>query len=111
LGEGWRFKVRILRNGDQVYRFITAAPQTNTNLDAVSRSITNSFKLLSASDIANLKPLRMKVIQSSAGQGEGAVVAKMRGVSKPAELFRLLNGLDAANPFIPGGSYKIITDR
>jgi len=111
LGEGWRFKVRILRNKDQVYRFITAAPQTNTNLDAVSRSITNSFKIMSAAEIANLKPLRLKVVQSSVGQGENAVVAQMRGVSQPTELFRLLNGITLQNPFVPGGSYKIVTDR
>jgi len=111
LGEGWRFKIRILRNKEQVFRFITAAPQTNTNLDAVSRSIANSFSILSSSQIAQLKPLRLKVVQTSIGESEGSLIASMRGVSQPAALFRLLNGITENTPFAPGKRYKIVTDQ
>lgn len=111
LGEGWRFKIQILRKEEQVFRFITAAPQTNTNLDAVSRRITNSFKVLSDREIAQLKPLRLRVIPSRIGQNEKSLIAKMRGVSDRANLFRLLNGITSTEPFSAGKSYKIVTDQ
>lgn len=110
-GEGWRFKVRVIRDGRQVYRFITAAPQTNTNLDAVSRAITGSFKVLSDAEIASLKPLLVKVVTVESGQTENALVSQMRGVSKPRTLFRLINGLTSGQRLSPGDKVKIITDQ
>jgi len=107
---GWRFKVRVIRNEEQVYRFITAAPQTNTNLEAVSRQITGSFKLLSDREIAALKPLKIRVIRVG-NQSLAQLVAQMRGTGRPLQLFRLLNGLETGQVLESGQSVKIITDR
>ena len=111
LGEGWRFKIRVIQNKQEVYRFITAAPVTNTNLDAVSRNVTSSFKLLSPADIASLKPLRVKVVATNSGASERSIVARMRGVNNPQALFRLINGIEGENVFVPGQRYKIVTDQ
>ncbi len=110
-GEGWRFKVRVIRNDTQVYRFITAAPLTNTNLDAVSRRITESFRILSEQEIGNLKPLSIKIVTVGNDRQEGALITSMRGSSNPAELFRLINGLQPGETVSPGQKVKIITDR
>lgn len=110
-GDAWRFKVRVIRNDSQVYRFITAAPQTNTNIDAVSRRITESFRVLSEQEIASLKPLVIRVETVGATQNEKTFIAKMRGSSNPAELFRIMNGLKSGETVSPGQKVKIVTDR
>lgn len=107
-GDGWRFKVRVISNGSQLYRFITAAPQTNTSLDAVSRQIANSFRALSEREIANLKPLTIKVIPYG-GQPIETFYRKMKGTDKPEALFRLLNGLSASDSLVAGQRVKIVT--
>ncbi len=109
-GDAWRFKVRVIRNGDQVYRFITAAPQTNTNIDAVSLRITESFRVLTKEEIASLKPLVIKVATVGANETEETFVSKMRGSSSPSKLFRLINGLKSGETISPGQKVKIVTD-
>ena len=109
-GEGWRFKVRVIRNGSQLYRFVSAAPQTNTNLDAVSRQISSSFRLLKKSEIASLRPLTIKVLTIRPGQTERWFVSRMKEVSNPQVLFRLINGLKQGDTLTVGQKVKIITD-
>lgn len=108
-GDGWRFKVRIIRNGSQLYRFITAAPQTNTSLDAVSRQITGSFRALSDAEIAQLKPLTVEVVTARRAT-EDSMVARMKGSTDPRRLFRMINGLSDQDVIVIGQKYKIITE-
>ncbi len=108
-GDGWRFKVRVIRTGNQLYRFITAAPQTNTSLDAVSRQITGSFRTLSEREISDLKPLTVKVVTARRGT-EDAMVAQMKGTTEPRKLFRLINGLSEGDVIVQGRKYKIVTE-
>lgn len=110
VGEGWRFKVRVIRNGSQLYRFITAAPQTNTNLDAVSRQITNSFRLLSDRELAELKPLQLEIVEVKAGDTEASLVGKMQGIERSMQLFRLINDLKAGDILSPGSKVKLVTN-
>ncbi|MDJ0612361.1 MAG: M48 family metalloprotease [Rhizobiaceae bacterium] len=110
-GDGWRFKVRVVRDDSQVFRFITAAPQTNTNLDAVSRQITGSFRTLSEREVAQLKPLRVKVVQAQAGDTQTRIASRMQGTNKQLALFRLINGLSSDDVVQPGMRVKIVTSR
>ena len=109
-GDGWRFKVHVIRNSNQVFRFITAAPQTNTNLDAISRQVIGSFRILTSAEIARLKPLTMRVLTVKPGQGERVMIAKMKGVENPESLFRLINGLGPGEKVSVGEKVKIISD-
>ena len=110
-GDGWRFKVRVVRNGSQLYRFITAAPQTNTNLDAVSRQITGTFRSLSKREIAALKPLTVRIVTVANGQTTRDMVGRMKLSPKLADsYFRLLNGLNANEEVTAGQRVKIIAD-
>lgn len=110
IGEGWRFKVRIIRSGGQIFRFITAAPQTNTNLDAVSRQITGSFRLLTNREISRLKPLQIDVIIAGPQDTVASLARRMKGSSQPEKLFRLLNGLGDVERVSQGQKVKIVTD-
>lgn len=110
IGDGWRFKIRLLRNKNQLYRFITAAPQTNTNLDAVSRRISESFRLLSDAEVAQLKPLKMTVIDVRATDTVKSMSRRMKGADNPEALFRLINGLGPTDGILAGQKVKLITD-
>lgn len=110
-GDGWRFKVRVIKNGSQLYRFITAAPQTNTNIDAVSRQITGTFKKLSKREIAALKPLEVNVVRVAPGQTVRSLAAQMGGANGSEAYFRLLNGMGATEEVTAGQRVKLISQK
>ena len=109
-GDGWRFKVWLVRNGSQVFRFITAAPQTNTNLDPVARQIVTSFRLLNDNERAQLRPLRVQILPVTAGQSLDQYALKMKGVKNRLEMFKLLNGLHSGRAISELEHVKVITD-
>lgn len=111
IGDGWRFKVRVIRDGKQIYRFITAAPQTNTNLDAVSRRISGSFRKLTKKEKAELKPLRITIRTANRNDTVRSFAARMKGTDNQIALFRVVNGLGDADKLAPGRKYKIISDQ
>ena len=108
---GWRFDITVIRAGSQVYRLLTAAPQQSQQLDDVAQYVGSSFRLLSASEKANLKPLRIKVVTVQPGQTIASLAAAMSGVDKKLELFRVLNEIAPGGNVAPGQKVKIITDR
>ena len=109
--EGWQFDITVVRAGGQVYRLLTAAPASGTALDAVARSVSGSFRLLSASEKAALKPLRIRIVTVKPGQTTGSIAASMAGVGRKLDLFRLLNALPPGGSVSAGDKVKIITDR
>jgi predicted Zn-dependent protease len=108
---GWRFDITVIRAGDQVYRLLTAAPQQSQQLDDVAQYVGQSFKILSASEKAALKPLRIKLVTVQPGQTVGSLAAAMSGVDKKLELFRVLNEIAPGGGVSAGQKVKIITDR
>jgi predicted Zn-dependent protease len=109
--EGWQFDITVIRAGGQVYRLLTAAPLANTSLDSVARAVSGSFKALSASEKAALKPLRIRVITVRPGDTVGSLSAQMAGVDKKLELFRLLNALSPGATVSAGDKVKVVSDR
>ncbi len=106
----WQFDVTVVRVGDQVYRLLTGAPR-NGQLDAVARSITSSFRVLSQAEIASLRPLRIRVVEVRPGDTVATLASQMVGVDRNLELFRLLNGLGPGGTVSAGDKVKIVTDR
>jgi len=109
--DGWRFDIAVIRAGGQVYRLLTAAPLANTSLDAVARSVSGSFRILSEQEKAALKPLRVRVVTVKAGDTVGSLSARMSGIDRKLDLFRVLNALAPGASLAPGTKVKIITDR
>jgi predicted Zn-dependent protease len=107
----WQFDVTLIRVGGQVYRLLTAAPLNNTTLNVVARSVGSSFRALSAREKADLKPLRVRVITVKPGDTVGTLSAKMAGVERKMDLFRLLNALTPLATVSAGDRVKIITDQ
>ena len=109
--DGWQFDVTVVRAGSQVYRLLTAVPAASTSLDAIANEVTNSFKLLTPADRANLKPLRIRIVTVRPGETVATLAGRMEGVERKQEMFRLINALGPGATISAGSKVKIITDR
>ncbi|RUY82739.1 M48 family metalloprotease, partial [Mesorhizobium sp. M7A.F.Ca.CA.001.10.2.1] len=109
--EGWQFDIAVIRAGGQVYRLLTAAPSASTSLDTIARSVSGSFRILSAAEKAALKPLHIRVVTVQPGQTMGSLSAQMVGVDRKLDLFRVLNALSPGAAVSAGDKVKIVTDK
>lgn len=109
--DGWQFDIAVVRAGGQVYRLLTAAPLASTALESVAKQVSGSFRVLSASERAALKPLRIRVVTVRGGETVQALAGQMSGVDRKVELFRLINALPAGASVSAGDKVKIITDQ
>jgi predicted Zn-dependent protease len=109
--DGWQFDIAVIRANGQVYRLLTAAPKASTSLDAVARSVSGSFRVLSAAEKAALKPLHIRVVTVKPGQTVGTLSAMMVGVDRKLDLFLVLNAMSPGASVSAGDKVKIVTDR
>ena len=93
----YAFDVRVVRAGDRIYRFLTAAPPSAPDLAARAASIAGSFRSLTEAERSSARPLRLAV-------RAGARASAMRGVDRPGELYQVLN--DST----PDGLRKIVVE-
>jgi predicted Zn-dependent protease len=109
-GDQWQFKIYALRFGSDVYRFIFATRQKTTESDRNARETVNSFRRLTLDEIQAARPLRIKVITVQPGDTVESLSHRMAGVDRPAERFRVLNGLDAHAQVKVRDLVKIVVD-
>ncbi|MGB3503128.1 MAG: M48 family metalloprotease [Mesorhizobium sp.] len=109
--DGWQFDITVVRAGSQVYRLLTAAPLASTALDQVARSVSSTFRLLSASEKAALKPLRIRIRTVRSGDTLASLANQMRGIDRKQEMFRVINAIPAGSVPKPGDKVKIVTDE
>jgi predicted Zn-dependent protease len=109
-GDQWEFKIYALRFGSDVYRFIFAARQKTTESDRNARETVNSFRRLTLEEIQAARPLRIKIITVQPGDTVESLSHRMAGVDRPAERFRVLNGLDAHAQVRVRDLVKIVVD-
>ncbi|MFC5992578.1 M48 family metalloprotease [Limoniibacter endophyticus] len=109
--EGWQFAITVIRVGDQVYRLLTAAPRTSTQLDRIAANVTSSFRVLSDTQKTALRPLRIRVITVKPGDTVASLAERMVGVDRKVELLRLINALPPGYNLSSGEKVKIITDQ
>jgi predicted Zn-dependent protease len=109
-GDQWQFKVYALRFGSDVYRFIFATKQKNTESERNARETVNSFRRLTLDEIQSARPLRIKVINVQPGDTVDSLSHRMAGVDRPAERFRIINGLEAHAQIKARDRVKIVVD-
>ena len=109
-GDQWQFRIYALRFGSDVYRFIFASKQKTTESDRNARETVNSFRRLSLEEIQAARPLRIKIITAQPGDTVESLSHRMAGVDRPAERFRILNGLDAHAQVKARDRVKIVVD-
>ncbi|MCB1420395.1 MAG: M48 family metalloprotease [Notoacmeibacter sp.] len=109
--DGWQFDITVIRIGGQAYRLLTAAPLSSAALQPTAQSVRNSFRVLSASERASLKPLRVRVVTAKPGDTIATLAAQMVGTERKLDLFRVLNAMSPGATVSAGERVKIITDR
>ena len=109
--DGWRFHIAVVRAGGQIYRLLTAAPAASAALEPNAQAVTSSFRVLSEEERKNLRPLRIRVVTVKPGENAGTLAARMKGVGRSLDLFRLLNALPPGGTVSAGDRVKIITDE
>ncbi|MFL5332408.1 MAG: M48 family metalloprotease [Geminicoccaceae bacterium] len=98
--------------GSAVYRFIYADTGgfDRSDLADFEQSL-RTFRTLSAAEIADLKPMRLRVVPVGPGDTLDSFARRMQvpADTDPRALFVLLNGLDRGREMRPGDQVKIIT--
>ncbi len=95
----WQFDIVVIGANNKVYRFLTAAPKGSNALLPASRTVTQSFRLLSPAEQNAIKPLRIRVVTVKPGDTLASLSARMQGTTRKLELFRLLNAMSAGQRF------------
>lgn len=110
LAEGWRFRIKVIQTGTQVYRFITAIPAGTEDPAAISEAITTSFRKLTDAEREHLSPLRLRVVTVEKTDNMGSLAARMRIGDSSLRVFSLINGLGPGATLEPGAKVKIVSD-
>lgn len=108
--DGWKFRIKVIQIGSQVYRFITALPATGGSPFGISEAITGSFRQLNDAEKRALSPLKVRVVRMQPGETLGTYARKMRSGGDSMQLLRLINGLAAGEVPEAGSRIKIVTD-
>lgn len=109
-GGEWDFRVYAIRFGDDIYRFIFASKKLSAQSDGVFHRSVESFHRMSSAEIAEARPLRIKVVTVAPGDTAEKLAGRMAGPDRAVERFRVLNGLNAGDALLPGSEVKIVTE-
>lgn len=108
-GSDWSFRIFVVRFGSEVYRIIYAARDLNGEVDATFRASMESFRRLTAAEAA-VKPDRIRLIRAGEGDTVETFLRRMQVQDRPAERFRVLNGLADGEQPRGGELVKIIAE-
>lgn len=110
--KGWFFQIAVIQaGGAATYRFIFANETPSAAFEQAATATVESFKSMTARELASLKALHIHIVEAAAGDTEAIVARRMRGVDRPRELFRALNDLEPGARIEAGTKLKIVDDR
>jgi predicted Zn-dependent protease len=102
--------VAIRLDADNVYRFIFLTPSAMTDrLASDLQRTTYSFRRLSESEAAQIRPQRLRVVTVGTGDTVVSLARRMDFETHREERFRVLNGLAPDEKVKPGQRVKIVT--
>ncbi|WP_420391887.1 M48 family metalloprotease [Acuticoccus sp.] len=112
LVEDWSFRIGVARGEGRIFRFIFASSHPASAYEAAFRDTLASFRLLSPSQRAAMRPLRIRVLPVRENESAATLAARMTGVEPPMALplLRVLNGLGEGEDLAPGDLVKIVTE-
>lgn len=107
-GTDWMFRLAAVQIGERVYRFILAA-RGSSDPERAMKTVIDSFRSLSPAEAQAARPLQIRIVPAAAGDTVAGMAERMPEQDRPAELFRLLNGLEKdASALAAGQRYKIV---
>ena len=103
--------VAIRATPERVYRFFfVTRPNQTKEFAAPFRQMMASFRRLSQRQAANLRPLRLRVVEVAPADTVESLAARMPFNDFRIERFRVLNGLRPGERLRPGQLVKIVTE-
>ena len=103
--------VAIRASNNAIYRFLfISKPEMTSQFAAGFRQTTYSFRELSASEAAQLRPQRIEVIQVQSGDTVDSLAGRMAFDDYRVERFLVLNGMKSSDRLRAGQLVKIITE-
>jgi predicted Zn-dependent protease len=103
--------VAIRYDANTIYRFIYLCPtQVAASADAGFRQSAASFRKLSASEAAQIRPLRVRIITVKPGDSISSLAKSMAFEDYQEQRFRVLNGLSANQGLTAGQHVKLIVE-
>jgi predicted Zn-dependent protease len=103
--------VAIRYDANTIYRFIFLSPAQNAAAaDQGFRQAAQSFRKLSASEAAAIKPLRVHVVTVKPGDTVSSLAKQMAFDDYQEQRFRVLNGLSADQNLVAGQRVKLIVE-
>lgn len=111
-GNGKDYRLVALRyDADTIYRFIFASASDRTAaLSVPFRETTYSFRRLSDSEAAALKPRRLRIYEVQAGDSPAKIAARMPFAEENLKRFLVLNGFTEATTLQRGERVKIVAE-
>jgi predicted Zn-dependent protease len=109
-GEEWSFRLYAVRFGSEVYRFIFAAKNRTPEIDRSFRDAVASFRRMTLAETQTAKPLRLKVVRVGPNDTAERLADKMAVADRPAERFRVLNGLEPKEKVKAGDVVKLVVE-
>jgi predicted Zn-dependent protease len=104
-------RMTVIRVEDAMYRFLFIASSDQADrLDAGFQSTAASFRRLSASEAAAIKPLRIKIVTVRAGDTLASLAQRLPFPDYREERFRTLNGLEPGDRISAGQRVKIVVE-
>src|SRR5256714_6223408 len=109
-GDQWTFRLYVVRFGSEVYRVIYAAKNRTEAVDKSFRDSLATFRRMTAPEVASAQPLRLKVVEVKRGDTVEKFAKRMAVADRPAERFRVLNGLGEKDRLKPGDLAKLVVE-
>jgi len=101
----WRY------DAGHAYHFILiSTPEVTSSFAGAFQSLVMSFRKLSSSEAAAIRPLRIRVVTVRSGDTVSGFASQMAVGENREELFRALNGLDATEGLTSGQRVKIVVE-
>jgi len=109
-GEGWSFRLYVIRYGSDVYRFIFAARERSPQADRSFREAVSTFRRMSLKEASQVKPMRVAVVTVGAHDTIDSLAKRMAVPDHALETFRVINGLTREDRLKAGERVKIVVE-
>ncbi len=106
----WNFRVAVIRREGEVYRLMFAVRSLNEEAERRFQESIDSFHSITPDEAARARAQRLQIVVAAAGDTVESLSQRMTGVERPAEMFLLLNGLEAGAALRAGEAYKLVVE-
>ena len=109
-GDGWSFRLYVIRYGSDAYRFIFATKQRSIESDRAFRESVQSFRRMSLEEAEKVQPLHLAVATVRPSDTAEKLAQRMAVADHALDSFRLINGLVSNETLAPGRKVKLIVE-